>query len=252
MPKYGYIPDQRDQRDLLLAAPSLSQLANLPPRFNVEKTLNVPKAWSQGNLNSCTGFSIGYIFAFERLKQGLGDLNPSKLFIYYNERVIEKTIKSDPGAMIRDGIKVLASIGVPGEVHWPYDEKAVFTPPSTNAFAQASVHKAGKYERIPRGLNAFRTCLAAGDPFVFGFSVYDSFESDEVAKTGVATTPAPTENLLGGHCVACVGYDDSKYAFFCRNSWGTDWGINGYFWLPYQYFTNPQLSSDFWKVSAVG
>ena len=93
-----------------------------------------------------------------------------------------------------------------------------------------------------------RTCLAGGEPFVFGFSVYESFESDVVAKTGVVPMPRKHEKLLGGHAVCCVGYDDTAKRFIVRNSWGSQWGQTGYFTIPYQYLGDRNLSDDFWYV----
>lgn len=90
--------------------------------------------------------------------------------------------------------------------------------------------------------------LATGYPFVFGFSVYESFESHTVAKTGIVPMPNKTEHLLGGHAVMAVGYDDNKQTFIVRNSWGTTWGNQGYCYMPYDYLSNPTLASDFWTV----
>ncbi len=86
---------------------------------------------------------------------------------------------------------------------------------------------------------------------VFGFSVYESFESDSVASTGVVPMPSPNEQLLGGHAVVLVGYDDTKKVWIVRNSWGTNWGQAGYFTMPYAYLTNSNLASDFWTISTV-
>jgi C1A family cysteine protease len=94
-------------------------------------------------------------------------------------------------------------------------------------------------------------CLAAGYPFVFGFTVYESFESQEVAQTGHAPMPATTEQVLGGHAVVAVGYEDANQWFIVRNSWGTGWGMAGYFTLPYTYVTQPRLASDFWTIRLV-
>lgn len=93
-----------------------------------------------------------------------------------------------------------------------------------------------------------RACLADGYPFVFGFSVYESFESDEVAKSGVPSMPSPDERQVGGHAVLAVGYDNTQRRFTIRNSWGPKWGIKGYFTMPYEYVGSRDLSDDFWTI----
>jgi C1A family cysteine protease len=93
-----------------------------------------------------------------------------------------------------------------------------------------------------------RACLADGFPFVFGFTVYESFESDTVAKSGVLNLPKAKESAIGGHAVCAVGYDDAARRFIVRNSWGTDWGKRGYFTMPYAYLADRNLSDDFWTV----
>ena len=96
-----------------------------------------------------------------------------------------------------------------------------------------------------------KACLAEGFPFVFGFTVYDSFESSLVSKTGRVNMPEKSEKVLGGHSVLAVGYDDKAKRFIVRNSWGEDWGLNGYFTMPYDYLTEENLSDDFWTIRIV-
>ncbi len=94
-----------------------------------------------------------------------------------------------------------------------------------------------------------RSCLAEGFPFVFGFTVYEAFESATVAKSGVLNMPGPKEKVMGGHAVMGVGYDNAARRFIIRNSWGTDWGQKGYFTMPYDYLSpDKNLSDDFWTV----
>jgi C1A family cysteine protease len=72
-----------------------------------------------------------------------------------------------------------------------------------------------------------------------------------VAQTGIVPMPSPQEQLLGGHCVVAVGYDDAQQRFIVRNSWGEGWGKNGYCTMPYAYLTDTDLSSDFWTIRLV-
>jgi C1A family cysteine protease len=176
---------------------------------------------------------------------------PSRLFIYYNERVIEHTVDQDAGAMIRDGIKSVSKDGAPHETLWPYVITKFKDKPSAAAYKDAKKHTAVLYERLTQSLDQLKACLAAGYPFVFGFSVYESFESDAVAKTGKVPMPKPKEKQLGGHAVLAVGYDDALKRFIVRNSWGTAWGLKGYFTMPYDYATDGNLADDFWTIKQV-
>lgn len=89
-------------------------------------------------------------------------------------------------------------------------------------------------------------CLAEGYPFVFGFTVYESFETRKVVETGIASMPRKKERVLGGHAVLAVGYNQKDKRFLVRNSWGTGWGKNGYFTMPYEYLKT--LAADFWTI----
>ncbi len=245
---YGWTPDLPDARDYLFAAPE-SVLATLPT--HVDLTSQCPPVYDQGQLGSCTANAIGAAFEFMQMKQGLTDFTPSRLFVYYNERQIEGTISQDSGAQIRDGIKAVNQLGICSEDTWAYDIARFADQPPAAAYAEAEQHQATVYQRVLPLLAQMQGCLASGSPFVFGFSVYESFESQDVAKTGVVPLPPRSERLLGGHAVLAVGYDDDSQRFYVRNSWGTGWGINGYCTMPYAYLTSPSLASDFWAIDAV-
>lgn len=175
----------------------------------------------------------------------------SRLFIYYQERVIEDTVDQDSGAQIRDGIKALASVGFCRESLWAYDENMVFDKPTEPAYEEAAKHKITKYMKLTT-LNGLKHCLANGYPFSFGFSVYESFESDQVAKDGLVPFPGDEESMIGGHAVIAVGYDDEmechgeKGCMIVQNSWG-NWGDHGFFYLPYSFFIR-HLCDDFWTI----
>ena len=247
--RYGWIPDLPDQRDHLYAAP-LEVVQALPS--NVDLRPRCPSVFDQGQLGSCTANAIAGAIQFDQMKENLAQIfTPSRLFVYYNERAIEGTVASDSGAQIRDGIKSVASQGVCPEDLWPYVIANFAEQPPANCYQIAAQHTAVLYSRLAQNLTLMKGCLASGYPFVLGFTVYDSFETQEVAQTGVAPMPASGEHVLGGHAVAAVGYDDAQQRFIVRNSWGTGWGMNGYFTLPYAYLTQRSLSSDFWTIRIV-
>jgi len=248
--RYGWVADTPDQRDHIYAAP-VAHLKKLPPKVDLRSKCPTV-IYDQGQLGSCTGNAIACAIQFDRLKQKRKpDFIPSRLFIYYNERDMEGTIASDSGAQIRDGIKSVAKLGDCPETEWPYNIAKFSTKPSATCYHDAIKYKAVLYQRVMQSLNQMKGCLASGYPFVFGFSVYESFESDAVAKTGVAPMPASSEKQLGGHAVLAVGYDDKQQRFIVRNSWGRSWGIGGYFTMPYAYLTDDNLASDFWTIRVV-
>ena len=191
------------------------------------------------------------MYEFCLLANGQADFAASRLFIYYNERVLENTVKYDAGAELRDGLKVVNKLGVCHESKWVYNVAKFKNKPTAACFKEALTHVATAYQAVAQDLPSLKGCLAGGKPFVIGFTVYDAFEGDEVAKTGVLNMPAPTEKTLGGHAVKVVGYDDNKQHFIVANSWGTGWGDKGYFYMPYAYLSNPNLASDFWTIQTI-
>ena len=245
---YGWQRDLPDHRDYVYAAP-LAALGMMPVKIDLRG--QCPPVYDQAQLGSCTANAIAGAIQFDRLKQKLTDFAPSRLFIYYNERVMEHTVASDSGAQIRDGIKSVGLQGDCPETEWPYVAAKFKTKPSAACYADALKYKAVSYERVTQTLSQLKGCLASGYPFVFGFTVYENFESPLVAKTGHATLPKSGDQVVGGHAVLAVGYDDAKQWFIVRNSWGDAWGLKGYFTLPYAYLTDENLASDFWTIRIV-
>jgi C1A family cysteine protease len=246
---YGWVHDLPDARDFTYGAPLVRFPQGLPPVVDLRQEF--PPVYDQGQLGSCTANAIAGAIEFDQRKQRSTEFIPSRLFIYYNERVIEGTVNQDSGAQIRDGIKSVATIGAPPETDWPYALDDFAKKPPQKAYSDAKSDVVTSYARVTQDLMQMRGCLAAGFPFVFGFTVYESFESEAVAQTGMVPMPSSTEAVKGGHAVVSVGYDDTRRLFYVRNSWGSSWGDNGYCYMPYEYLLSAHLANDFWTIRTV-
>lgn len=185
-------------------------------------------------------------------------IHASRQFQYYATRKIEGTTNYDSGATIRNAIKAAALYGCVDESLWPYDISKMSTNPPQPIWTEALRHKVTSYHAITDGdLNTMKSVLVSGYLIGFGFTVYDYMLGDKCAKTGILPYPGKNESIQGGHAVVLVGYDDNKAmpngtkgAFLVRNSWGTGWGVKGYFWMGYDYVGDTKLSSDFWVVKS--
>ena len=245
--KLNWHPSRPDWRDRKFK-PTL-KLQELPPVVDMRGVYK--RIFDQGEIGSCTANAASGLVSFQRTQQGETGYHASRLFIYYNERVIEGTVKSDAGAFVRDSIKVLHHQGACREHKWTY-ENDFRAKPDADCYSQASNFKIKEYLSINNAnINEIKSSLAEGHGVIFGFTVYESFDSDAVAKTGIVPMPQKSEKSLGGHCVWLHGYNDEKQLFTARNSWGKSWGDKGNFYMPYQYLTNRDLASDFWTIKLV-
>lgn len=240
--EYGWIPDLPDRRDWRYVRKTDRRL---PPMIDLKSGCSPVE--DQGNLGSCTAQALAGALEFLERKHRKSFEDRSRLFIYYNERVITRTTNQDSGAMLRDGIKTLVTNGACGERRWPYVVRRFTMKPPITAYAEGRDHQIREYRRI-ESIDAMKGCLAEGFPFVFGFTVYESLETKAVAKTGRIPLPGRREKALGGHAVLAVGYDDRIKRFLIRNSWGTGWGDHGYGTMPYAYLESRDLSDDFWTI----
>jgi C1A family cysteine protease len=166
----------------------------------------------------------------------------SRAFLYYKEREKEGTTSQDAGAMPVDGMDVLKTLGVCSDSEMPYKDSDYTTAPTSQDITDAAPYRITEYHAVA-GLALMKAALAEGNPVVLGIQVYESFED---ALNGIIPMPnTATEQLMGGHAVLAVGYDDAKQWVIVRNSWSDQWGDKGYCYIPYGFFT-PELVSDYW------
>lgn len=233
--KFGWIPDLPDKRD--------KKYGFVPRKFPESLDLTgidpYPEVWHQGNYSSCVWHSVPCAIEIARIKAKQPIYMPSRMFGYYNTRKMEGSENSDPGCMIRNAIKSLSVDGSISESAWPYEEEFLYRRPPQMAYDVASKYQALDYSRVPQNEYGIKSALCDGFPIIFGFMVYENI-SDK------GYLPMPSGSAIGGHAVLIVGYDSKN--FLIRNSWGVKWGLNGYFWMPYDYILDPMLSDDFWII----
>jgi C1A family cysteine protease len=232
---YNLKPDKTDLRDYIFRSTKYVSAESLPSAVDLRSQMS--PVVDQGQLGSCTANAIGSgLREFLELKNHVPFVQLSRLYLYWHEREMEGTLGEDAGAEIRDGMSVLEDLGICPEADFPYVISTYNNTPSAKAEADAPKYKIATYSRI-NNLTMLKTSVAEDYPVVIGFEVFSSFESDDVAQTGWVPMPQYGEDVLGGHAVLAVGYNESQRVVICRNSWGVDWGDQGYFYLPYGFWT---------------
>ncbi len=242
---YAWKPDVPDHRDRIYSSLTTKSwyLTSKVDRIGIDNPIE-----DQGSLGSCTGNA-----STSMLEIALGIAIPhSRLMAYYNGRVIDGTTRTDAGAQIRNVIKGLVKNGVCYESNWKYIKFNLTRKPNKLAVENGSLVaeqiKTMKlaYYRVD-DLKGLLTALSRGRTVTFGFTVTSAI--DRLPKTGILQLPKANSPSLGGHAVLAVGYDHHKQFVWVRNSWGKDWGLNGYFKMPFAWFTDPRrLVDDMWTL----
>lgn len=248
--KFGWIKDStKNENDYH----KFKLVKNIDTITKIDLRPKCPPVLDQGKLGSCTAFAGSTIFQFAEMKQGVNDpIIPSTLFIYYNTRALEGKVNVDSGAELFNVIFTLKTTGTCSETLWPYIPTAFDIKPPDECYVQSLKHKCILSKKIIQTLPQMKQCLIEGFPFIIGFYVYESFQSSRAKESGIISMPnIRTEELLGGHAVVVVGFNDKKQIFIVQNSWGRKWGDAGYCYIPYAYLTDPKLADDLWAILSV-
>ncbi len=241
----GWNKDRPDLRDRELPIPKLKTFF-LPRK--VDLTSWCSKIEDQKDLGSCTANAATSCIEYIYKKAGKPQPELSRLFLYFATRVwiAQEEPNSDNGAMIRDVMKALAKYGTCIEGLWPYQRQKYFEVPELPAKTDASAHQITYYYHC-QDLRRIKACLAEGFPAVGGFAVPESIYSRETEQSGIIAYPKPDEGFVGGHAVLFIGYDEDAKLLKFQNSWGVNWGMQGFGFLPYAYVED-YLADDFWTI----
>lgn len=247
----NYRFQKRDKRDYKFTREVFS---TFPPAFDVRDKYDPPiPVFDQGELGSCTANASALAYILHLKKQKLQAFEPSRCYIYANSRLLEGTdVSEDSGADLRDVMKAIKAYHVCEEAVWPYVTDNYFKRPPKGAYDAAKKHAAFQYLAVHQDMSHIKQALYDGNGIIFGIQVYESFMTEEVAKSGIVPMPkVGTESNQGGHAICIVAWDDSKKSFLIQNSWSKAFGLDGCCWMPYEYILNPELASDFLVMEAV-
>ena len=244
--KFGALRDIHDVRDRLYRASRRAE----PVPLQVDLRDWGGPIKDQGEEGSCTGhaFSSAREWIARKYEKSSPILSPQCL--YAGELMADGSFPHDEGAMPRTGCQVLTAKGCCETALYPY-VAGTLTAPTAAQSQNALKYKTGAYHRIVT-LSDFLGCLADATPWLVtvGFTVYESFMSQQVEDTGIMPVPQPGEEQQGGHEVLCLGYDMTKQLALMQNSWGDGWGQRGYFWMPFRVIQSAE--TDLWMVHTGG
>jgi hypothetical protein len=228
---YHYHPPRADH-PLLKSAPVSRKLGLVPPAVDL-RPLCLPIR-AQGAEQACSGFATA---AFREASHAAAAGSPlsgylSPAYLYARTRMNDHTFPADSGASIADEFSVLQNYGVCPETVMPYRGNPNDAP-SPIADTAAAPYRIIQPAIVYRDPVSIKSALTEKQTVTIGFTVYESFEQD---SRGVLTLPDPAkEKVLGGHGVLVCGYDDARSWWIVRNQWGTAFGDNGYYYMPYGY-----------------
>ncbi|WP_126973180.1 C1 family peptidase [Gynurincola endophyticus] len=231
----------------------------LPGAANLYKF--APPVGNQGSQGSCVGWSSAYA-ARTILEAARSGARPSE--IAYSPAFLYNQIglQGCQGTYIVRAMEYMTQKGSLRYSEFPYDENNCSRQPDQSLLTEAREHRMQGFNRLTKGnttdeidLRAIKENLSQGAPVVIGMMVGNSFMQGMMGQD--VWEPASGDERMvgfGGHAMCVVGYDDRQYggAFLIMNSWGSEWGRNGFAWVRYpefQYFVREAYGLEPMRVT---
>lgn len=242
----GWIPDHKDERDILFSISIFDRFKSIKDEIDLRDKMSPIE--DQKQTGSCVAnATVGALEYLENINKELF-IDYSRLFAYWNARVLGGYENSDCGCQIRNCIKGLVNLGICSETTWPFVENNVCIKPSDNSFIEAEKKQLIQYERINNSHDV-DYALNLGYPVIFGIILFSSFM--DTKADGIVKSPNYFEKRLGGHGMLACGktiINKNKH-YIVRNSWSENWGDKGYCYIPAKYFD--RYASDMWMLKKV-
>jgi C1A family cysteine protease len=223
-----------------LAMPPLTEYTEnqLPISFDLSD--DMPPVRSQGSQGSCVSWAVGYYLKsyHEHIEKGSDYGIGNDYDGVYSPAFLYNVVKSngcDGGSTIVENLDRVKNIGIATWKDMPYDEKDCDTQPSYTAIENSKCAKILSYERVE--IEDIKYYISNGNPIIIAIKVYDNFVKPEVVNGEYFYKTYQQRGDQGGHAIVVVGYDNNRNAFKIINSWGRDWGNDGFLWIDYDVFS---------------
>ena len=249
----GCLVDEDKYQAISLAAPFTTRsFSRLPTAVSLKKYAPTPK--HQGPQGSCVGWATSYAARsiLQNIRNGTTDKSKQVAFspaYIYNQVKLGERNNCVKGSYIEDALEVLQKQGTLPSSEFPYIDENCADKPNKSQKQQAAQYRIHAFERVfdrnndmLRNINTIKKSLSDQKPVIIGFKCYDSFQNKMIAQEIWAGT---VDFYRGGHAMTIVGYDDNKHggAFEIMNSWGTEWGKNGFVWVHYEVLIQHLLAA---------
>ena len=235
-----------------------------PKSGKLPQSIDLRKAFSsirnQGKIGACTTFTMASIYEYILRKNQQKDVDLSERFIYYNARVAAQKRRGEEGPLENKGTSFFDVIGTMGSegicleklCEYSTDE-TINERPSEEAYLDAKSRLVTVAKNVNLKEEDIKSALNEGYPVAVSVKLFSNFGDnyggfvslpDEEEVKAAEDEKAAGKSYEHNHAMVICGYSDESRVFVVRNSWGKDFGDNGYCYMPYSYITDDFLTNQ--------